>query len=167
MSSQQLKTDAASASAANPKSAPHSSSSMGAADANIPPLTTSHGAFINTSTHPPRSILLRGVNIASSGKVPRTRPVQGETADKILWLSPAEDTKSGDNGDGAGQRMHSHILKGFWEGQETGGEPEGWFNGGTLDLDEETDEHLERLKGWGFNAVRYLVTWESLEHAGP
>jgi hypothetical protein len=32
---------------------------------------------------------------------------------------------------------------------------------------EEAEAHFERLQGWGFTFIRFIITWEALEHAGP
>ncbi|MBM3201129.1 MAG: hypothetical protein FJZ56_01810 [Chlamydiae bacterium] len=40
------------------------------------------------------------------------------------------------------------------------------FTGNPFELDE-VDDHFERLRYWGFNCLRYTVTWEAVEHLGP
>ncbi|KAL1915451.1 uncharacterized protein VTP21DRAFT_6575 [Calcarisporiella thermophila] len=56
----------------------------------------------------------------------------------------------------------SHDLKDFWVDHDRFVN----FVGRPFSL-EDADTHLQRLKNLGFNFLRYLVTWEALEHEGP
>ncbi|KCV71361.1 hypothetical protein H696_02313 [Fonticula alba] len=114
-----------------------------------------------------RRLLLRGVNTGGDCKMP-TRPAWhgarpgSAAAAGALPLSPPGALPRAEFGDGDGD-----------VGVATSAPPDVFFNTEAISFVgrpfplEEADEHLARLRRWGFLFLRFLITWEALEHAGP
>lgn len=56
--------------------------------------------------------------------------------------------------------LPSHIPDRFFEGDDVS------FVGRPFSV-EEAHTHFSRLKRWGYNLIRYVFTWEAIEHTGP
>jgi hypothetical protein len=54
----------------------------------------------------------------------------------------------------------THVLESFYDGRSVS------FVGRPFPL-AQADEHFSRLVRWGQRCVRFLVTWEAIEHEGP
>lgn len=56
--------------------------------------------------------------------------------------------------------LPSNVPERFFDGDDLS------FVGRPFSIDE-AHTHFSRLKRWGYNLIRYIFTWEALEHAGP
>ncbi|RXK36432.1 hypothetical protein M231_06276 [Tremella mesenterica] len=126
-------------------------------------IETSYGNFFRSPVHVtevPTSLILRGVNLGSSAKVPAFRP---DTYSNL----PQDTREQRDEYRRhlAGFSTHVGGQGALWDEAERGGR-EGWFVGHPLQ-EEEADLHFRRLKLWGYRLIRYIIPWEALEHAGP
>ncbi|KAI1319894.1 hypothetical protein EDD11_002568 [Mortierella claussenii] len=116
--------------------------------------------FRDTDTQ--RAWLLRGVNLSGSCKFPKYPvPVPSHVGgDAFLTYS----TLSSPISSSSAQNMNSDDA----EADETSRNAKARisFVGRPFEL-KEADEHLARLKHWGFRMIRWVVTWEAIEHQAP
>lgn len=56
--------------------------------------------------------------------------------------------------------LPSHVSEKFFDGDNVS------FVNRPFTL-EDASTHFSRLRGWGYNTIRYIFTWEAIEHAGP
>lgn len=56
--------------------------------------------------------------------------------------------------------LPSHEPKDFFKGDDVS------FVGRPFSV-ADAPIHFARLKRWGYNMIRYIFTWEAIEHAGP
>lgn len=108
-----------------------------------------HASSINFQDTQGRSVLLRGINFTASSKAPLGQPSWTQDG---FW----EDAESG---------------KGDWIGSigvnvEDGSADVRIVDSGLLSI-ADRQVHLARLKAWGYNMLRFVFTWEALEHEGP
>ena len=60
----------------------------------------------------------------------------------------------------ASPNVNSHTSDQFFEGDNVS------FVGRPFSV-AEAHTHFTRLRRWGYNTIRYIFTWEAIEHAGP
>lgn len=113
----------------------------------------------STSTDNSQSSILECVPLETDGKgnfvdsLGRKTTLRGINVDGAMKLpvEPAMTSYEGDSSD------ENNI---FFDGNNVS------FVGRPFPL-EEAELHFQRIKSWGFNTIRYLLTWEAIEHAGP
>lgn len=54
----------------------------------------------------------------------------------------------------------SYVKDKFFEADDVS------FVGRPFSLDD-AHTHFKRLRKWGYNTIRYIFTWEAIEHTGP
>ena len=95
-----------------------------------------------------RTLLLRGINLSGASKSP---------LGQLSWKK-----------DGFWEAVEDEVEEEEESGKDKSKVKKLSFLGRPFNLDDgSADVHLARLKGWGFNILRFPFAWEALEHEGP
>lgn len=129
----------------------------------LPPhyIHTVSSQFVDQSS---RVRIFRGVNLCGSSKTPIGKP---------SWILDgfweAVEAADGDHFVGRPLELSKDELAAMNDPASGLGGSDGSFhmNFGSLEEGGGADVHLARLRGWGFTLLRFVFTWEALEHAGP
>ncbi|KAF9416370.1 hypothetical protein BGZ94_010243 [Podila epigama] len=151
-----------------------------------PPSTTKHSSrrlhvlrddpFLREE-HTNRAWLLRGVNLSGSCKFPKHPVSQPSHVGGEPFLPPhptlqstttnlikRNDTEAVKNADGNVNTLNCKVNNNPKE--NTSEVPRISFVGRPFEL-QDADEHLARLRHWGFRMIRWVITWEAIEHQAP
>ncbi|KAF9315283.1 hypothetical protein BG003_003196 [Podila horticola] len=111
-----------------------------------------------------RAWLLRGVNLSGSGKFPKHPVSQPSHVGGTSFLPPHPSTSLSSSPSPSTLVAKQTTKDG--KSDDTEEDTPISFVGRPFELDE-ADEHLARLRHWGFRMIRWVVTWEAIEHQGP
>jgi len=96
-----------------------------------------------------RAVILRGINVAGSSKLPTGTASFGDYTSTPPPSSPATAAATATPTAAAASTVSPPTFVGRpWPLSEC-------------------DQHLSRLRAWGLTTFRFIVTWEAVEHAGP
>ncbi|MBW0522223.1 hypothetical protein O181_061938 [Austropuccinia psidii MF-1] len=116
-----------------------------------------------------RTLILRGVNLSGSAKIPKGHP---HHVLKNFWESAEQDGQL--NSNQSNQNFLDSSLSSSSSSSSSFNLNSNHSNNGisyigqNLNLqDGSADLHLTRLRQWGFNCIRFVTVWEALEHQGP
>ncbi|KAA1067163.1 hypothetical protein PGT21_012759 [Puccinia graminis f. sp. tritici] len=136
-----------------------------------------------------RTLILRGVNLSGSAKVPRDHPQHvlhnfwesaeqdGQPTQSNSYTQANPDSSYSSNSSTADSSSFNFDTQNLTptttsipisqKNQPTNSNGISYI-GQNLNLqDGSADVHLTRLRQWGFNCLRFVTVWEALEHQGP
>ena len=118
---------------------------------------------------PPNQPIPEAQNYSRSQSILECTPLKTDGKGNFVDEQGRKTTLRGINVDGAMKlpiNIPSYIGDGsnpdsfFFDGENV------TFVGRPFPL-EEASLHFQRIKSWGYNTIRYLLTWEAIEHGGP